>query len=312
MSYAARTMTDMEDDYLRQAAIVMASLELLPAQPSDLTHILRDPDQFRTLLDPILLDPSKGSSDFELVRYLRDSLDPSRIEYWHKQIDILASDDVARPILPVDVSGDPVYPVRLAECWDAPPILFATAAMDRKAPSVAIIGSRAASTDVVRDAHGLAADLAATGTTIVSGLALGVDAAAHEGALAADGITVAVLGTGITRIYPEQNADLAHRIRRSGSLVSQFAPYAPRTRTSFLRRNHVIAGLSDVSIIMSGESRSGSRHEIQQAIGYGRPVLMWSPALEREDWARKLADDGEAFFVASTEEVRSTLDGIDR
>lgn len=305
-------MTDMEDDYLRQAAIVMASLELLPAQPSDLTHILRDPDQFRALLDPSLLNPSKGSSDSDLVRYLRDSLDYSRIEYWHKQIDILASDDVARPILSADIPGAPVYPARLTECWDAPPILFATAALDRKTSSVAIIGSRSASTDVIRDTHDLAADLAATGTTIVSGLALGVDAAAHEGALATDGITVAVMGTGITRIYPEQNAELAHRIRRNGVLVSQFAPYAPRTRTSFLRRNHVIAGLSDVSIIMSGESRSGSRHEIQQAIGYGRPVLMWSPALEGQDWARKLADDGEAVFVTSAADIRRTLDGINQ
>ncbi|MGV9948809.1 DNA-processing protein DprA [Rhodococcus aetherivorans] len=302
----------MEDDYLRQAAIVMASLELLPAQPSDLTHILRNPDQFQTLLDPSRLDPSTGSSDSELVRYLCDSLDHTRIEYWHKQIDILASDEVARPILSADIPGGPVYPGRLAECWDAPPILFATAAMDRETSSVAIIGSRAARTDVVSDAHDLAADLAASGTTIVSGLALGVDAAAHEGALAADGITVAVMGTGITRIYPEQNTELAHRIRRNGVLVSQFPPYAPRTRTSFLRRNHVIAGLSDVSIIMSGESRSGSRHEIQQAIGYGRPVLMWSPALEHQEWARKLADSGEAIFVASTEEVRRTLDGLDQ
>lgn len=305
-------MTVMEDDNLRQAAIVVASLELLPAQPSDLTYILRDPAQFRALLDPSLLDPSNRSSDSELVRYLHDSLDHARIEYWHKQIDILARDGVARPLLSSDTCDAPGYPARLAECWDAPPILFATAALDRESSSVAIIGSRSAGTEVIRDTHELAADLAATGTTIVSGLALGVDAAAHEGALAADGATVAVMGTGITRIYPEQNIDLAHRIRKNGVLVSQFAPYAPRTRTSFLRRNHVIAGLSDISIIMSGESRSGSRHEIEQAIGYGRPVLMWSPALEHQDWAQKLADGGKASFITSAEEVRRTLDGIDQ
>lgn len=306
MSDTPRRVTVMEHDYVWQAATVMASLELLPAQPSDLTNILRDPDQFHTLLD---LDAK--SSEAELVGYLRNGLDKYRIEHWHKIIDELSRSNVADPILSADIPGAPVYPARLAECWDAPPILFSTAALDRRAPAVAIIGSRSASTDVVRDTHDLAADLAATGITIVSGLALGVDAAAHEGALAVDGLTFAVLGTGITRIYPEQNTDLAHRIRRTGALVSQFAPYAPRTRTSFLHRNHVIAGLSDVSIIMSGESRSGSRHEIQQAIGYGRPVLMWSPALEHQEWARKLADNGEATFIDSAKEVQCTLDRND-
>lgn len=305
VSDAPRTVTVMEHDYVWKAATVMASLELLPAQPSDLTNILRDPDQFHTLLDP-----NSESSEAGLVEYLRTGLDQSRIEYWHKVINALSLDNSAHPILPADIPGALAYPARLSECWDAPPILFSTAALDRRTPAVAIIGSRSASADVVHATHDLAADLAATGITIVSGLALGVDAAAHEGALAVEGITFAVLGTGITRIYPEQNTDLARRIRRTGVLVSQFAPFAPRTRTSFLLRNHVIAGLSDISIIMSGESRSGSRHEIQQAIGYGRPVLMWAPALEHQKWARKLADNGEATFIASAKEVQCTLDRI--
>jgi len=299
-------MTTVNDDYLWQAAIVMASLELLPAQPSDLTHILRDPVQCQALLDPGMDSP--GS---ELVQYLRESLVQSRIAYWHKQVENLLRQDVARPILAADLPGTAVYPPRLAECWDAPPILFASAEMVGNSPSAAIIGSRAASPDIVRDTHDLATILAISGTTIVSGLALGVDTAAHEGALAVGGITVAVMGTGITRIYPEQNTELAYRIRKNGVLLSQFAPYAPRARTSFLRRNHVIAGLSDVSIIMSGQSRSGSRHEIERAVGYGRPVLMWSHALEHQDWARKLADAGKATFVASAEDVQRAIDWID-
>jgi DNA processing protein len=293
----------MEQDYMRQVAIVMASLELLPAQPSDLTGILRDPDQFHALIDS-----NADSCDSELVGYLRENLDPGRIEYWHKRIDQLVAAGIAIPILAANVTDAPVYPERLARCWDAPPVLFSTAPIHNVGRSVAIIGSRVGAEDVLADTRALAADLAATAITIVSGLAVGVDAAAHEGALAAGGRTIAVFGTGITRVFPEQNTDLAERVRRTGALVSQFAPYAPRTRTSFLRRNHVIAGLSDISIIMAGQSRSGSRHEIEQAMGYGRTVMMWQPALAEENWARRLADNGEATFFKNADDVRRAMD----
>ncbi|MDO3636040.1 DNA-processing protein DprA [Mycolicibacterium arseniciresistens] len=296
----------MEQEYVRQVAVVMASLELLPAQPSDLTGVLRDPDQFHALVDT--------NADFyesELVGYLRENLDQARVENWHKQIDRLIAAEIAVPILAADVPNAPVYPERLARCWDAPPVLFSTASVEIEGPSVAIIGSRAGTAEVIADTHALAADLAATGVTVISGLAAGVDTAAHEGALAANGRTIAVFGTGITRIFPEQNADLADRIRQTGALVSQFAPYAPRTRTSFLRRNHVIAGLSDVSIIMAGQARSGSRHEIEQAMGYGRSVMMWEPALSDQKWARRLADNGEATFFSDAHDVRHMLDRHD-
>ena len=309
MSQYPRKVARMEQEYVRQVAIVMAALELLPAQPSDLTGILRDPDQFHALVDL-----HSQSHESELVGYLRANLDPARIDHWHKQVDRLILEEVAFPILAADLPDAPTYPSRLAECWDAPPLLFASAPLDDSGEraSIAIIGSRAADNEILTETRQLAADLAAS-ATIVSGLALGVDAAAHEGTLDVGGRTVAVLGTGITRIYPEQNLDLAQRIRATGAVVSQFVPSAPRTRTSFLRRNAVIAGLSDISIIMAGEYRSGSRNEIRHAMDYGRAVLMWAPGLEREQWAQKLADAGEAAFITDVDDVhraigRSTTD----
>jgi DNA processing protein len=306
MSDTPRKVTNMDQDYVRQVAIVMAALELLPAQPSDLTGILRDPDQFHALIDV-----NAESYESALVGYLRGNLDQARIEHWHKQIDRLIVNEVAWPVLAANLPGAPVYPARLARCWDAPPVLFTTASIENSGPSVAIIGSRAASAEVLADTRRIAADLAAPAVTVVSGLALGVDAAAHEGALDVGGRTVAVLGTGITRVFPEQNADLARRIRQTGAVVSQFAPYAPRTRTSFLQRNHVIAGLSDISIIMAGEYRSGSRHEIRQAMEYGRAVLMWEPALGGQSWAQRLAHTGEAVFINHADDVRLALKRID-
>lgn len=303
MSDPPRSVARMEQEYVRQVAIVMAALELLPAQPSDLTGILRDPDQFHALIDP-----DAQSYESELVGYLRNSLDQARIEHWHKQVDRIIATEVALPILAADLPRAPVYPKRLGECWDAPPLLFSSALLDESTEraSIAIIGSRAATDEILSQTRELAADLA-TSATIVSGLALGVDAAAHEGALDVGGRTVAVLGTGITRVYPEQNANLAQRIRETGAVISQFAPFAPRTRTSFLRRNAVIAGLSDISVIMAGEYRSGSRNEIRHAMDYGRTVLMWAPSLERQQWARKLADSGEAAFVTNADDVRLAM-----
>lgn len=293
----------MEQEYVWHVAIVMAALELLPAQPSDLTGILRDPDQFHALIDP-----DAQSYESELVGYLRSNLDPARIEHWHKQVDQLILGGVAFPILAADLPNGPTYPARLAECWDAPPLLFSSELLNesRVRPSIAIIGSRAADDEVLMQTRRLAADLAVS-ATIVSGLALGVDTAAHEGALDVGGRTVAVLGTGITRIYPEQNIGLAQRVRGAGAVISQFAPFAPRTRTSFLRRNAVIAGMSDVSIIMAGEARSGSRNEIRHAMDYGRTVLMWAPGLDGQPWARKLADSGQAAFISHADDVRRAM-----
>jgi DNA processing protein len=288
----------MEEEYATIVGTVMAAGELLPAQPSDLTAVLRDPEQLVELLRPVWEAPRSS----ELVCYLREHIDPGRIDWWHKTIDQLMQRNVARPIL----AGGPDYPARLARCWDAPPVLFATAPIPA-GPAVAIVGSRDTTPEVLTITRELAATVAAAGVVVVSGLAAGVDGAAHRGALDADGQTVAVMGTGITHVYPQQNAGLAEEIRRRGVLLSQFAPDAPRTKTTFLRRNHVIAGLSDVSVVMAGQHRSGSRHEVEQAIAYGRPVLMWAPTLAGEQWAQQLAANGSAAFVSSDEEVLTVL-----
>ncbi|CAB4887384.1 unannotated protein [freshwater metagenome] len=293
----------MQDDYMRRAAVVMSALELVPAHPSDLTHILRDSGQLE------LIGPA-ATRDSDLVRYLRDELEAPRVEHWLNEIRSLCSAGSFRVVLASSAPERHRYPPRLLKCWDAPPLLFASANDIPVQRSVAIIGSREVGHDIIEHTRNLASGLAMQDVTIVSGLARGVDAAAHEGALDAGGFTVAVLGTGITRVYPAENIGLAERIRVAGLLLSQFAPRAPRTRTSFLQRNHVIAGLSDVSIIMAGEARSGSRHEVRQAIGYGRPVFMWASALAHQRWARDLVNSGVASFFDDSEEIRSTLEGL--
>jgi DNA processing protein len=240
-------------------------------------------------------------------------LDQGRVEHWAKTIDRGVRDERYRCY----VVGDDDYPARLNSAWDAPPIIFSnpyprTAAAsssrdEATTPALAIIGGRETTADVLVATRAVALRVAEQGVDVVSGLAAGVDTAAHLAALEADGATTAVLGTGIERVFPEANAELARTIAQHGTVLSQFVPHAPRTGTTFLRRNSVIAAISDASLIMDGRARSGSRHEIEQAIRYGRRVLMWRPALGSADWALRLESNGFARFVGSPEEVLGVL-----
>lgn len=322
-------------DEMRTAGVILAALELAPAEPSDVTAILLSATDRRVLLGC----DDDGPSDVEdlsdrprstvrevtpLARYLNDHIDQGRVEHWTKVVDRGVSEGRYRP-LPVT---DPGYPRRLREVWDAPPLLFCSirahgpqtdeATTDWRScsspgeavgtgPSLAIVGSRETSNQVVESTEGVASDLSASGVAIVSGLAAGVDAAAHRGALATRGYTVAVMGTGIDLVFPESNRDLAAAIRRVGTLVSQFAPPVPRTRTSFLLRNHVIAALSDASLIMDGDERSGSRYEVDQALNYGRPVFAWAPSLGHRRWVLDLVQTGGVRLVESAGEIRQHL-----
>lgn len=278
--------------------IVLAAQEQLPAEPSDLTALLLDPASRAALLN---VDP-RGLQD-PLLNYLCDHLDGDRIAYWRRATKRLIDDGVA-PL----VAGSAGYPSYQAGYWNPPPMFFARGQLPQLDPSsVAIIGSRHTEGRTLKETRALAADIGANGIVVVSGLAAGVDTSAHQGALDVDGVTVAVLGTGIDNVYPLQNEMLAHEIAVRGAVISQFVPDAPRTPTSFLRRNNVIAGLSTISLVMAADERSGSRHEIEQAVSYGRPVLFWERTLRDQAWAVELVNMGYGVFVDSSASVIDIL-----
>ncbi len=231
--------------------------------------------------------------------YLCDELDHGRVEAWEKRLDRLVSDGEGLPVL----AGDADYTAPLAACWDRPPVLFVRGQLAAALPAVAVVGTRSGNQRTAQETRDLAAAAVRGGFSAVSGLAAGIDTATHEGALDAGWHTVAVLGTGIRRVFPEQNTALAGRVAATGALLSQFAPDAPRTGTTFLHRNRVIAGLAVASVVMDGAERSGSRHEAEQAVRYGRPVLLWAPTLAAQDWARCFVTNGAATFVDNVEQV---------
>jgi DNA processing protein len=279
---------------IRTAAVAFAALELVPGEPSDLSALLSDGMTRQALADRAAAHAGDG-----LLTYLCAELDHGRVESWVKRLDRLVADGEGVPVL----AGDADYPAALAQCWDQPPVLSVRGRLAADLPAVAVVGSRTADDRTAAATAELAGAAVRGGFSVVSGLAAGVDTAAHEGALDERGHTVAVFGTGICRVFPEQNRSLATRIAESGALLSQFAPDAPRTSTTFLRRNCVIAGLAAASVVMDGAERSGSRHQAEQAVRYGRPVLLWAPALAGQGWARRLVTDGAASFVEDADQA---------
>jgi len=170
--------------------------------------------------------------------------------------------------------NDDDYPCQLAEAGAAPPLLFARGQRALLAtPMLAIVGSRNATPQGEDNARTFAKRLAAQGYTIVSGLAGGIDAAAHEGALAAGGHTIAVIGTGIDRVYPASNRKLAHQIAEQGLILSEFALGLGPLAQHFPRRNRIISGLSRGCLVVEATLQSGSLITARLALEAGREVM---------------------------------------
>ena len=169
---------------------------------------------------------------------------------------------------------DSFYPASLAEIPDPPLLLYVAGRIEMLArPLVAVVGSRNASAQGKLDAASFAAALSGAGLCVVSGLALGIDTAAHEGALRGPGATIAVVGTGLDRVYPARNRALAHRIVEHGCIVSEYALGTPPLAANFPRRNRVISGLAAGVLVIEAAAQSGSLITAQMAAEQGREVF---------------------------------------
>ena len=169
---------------------------------------------------------------------------------------------------------DPRYPPALAEIPDPPLLLYVSGRVELLAqPLIAVVGSRNASVQGRVDAESFAAALSGAGLCVVSGLALGIDTAAHEGALRGAGSTIAVVGTGLDRVYPARNRALAHRIAVQGCIVSEYPLGMPPLAANFPRRNRIISGLAAGVLVIEAAAQSGSLITAQLAAEQGREVF---------------------------------------
>lgn len=203
---------------------------------------------------------------------------------------------------------DPDFPPQLLAIHQRPPFVTWIGTQSSKdSRGVAIVGTRSASAEGIRCARQLASEMADRGVTVVSGLAAGIDTAAHLGSLEAGGRTVAVIGTGLRRSYPRQNADLQVRIANSGMVLSQFLPDASPTKFSFPMRNAIMSGFASATIVIEADWKSGARMQARLALEHGRPVFLMEQ-LRQHDWAREYGDRPGAYFVSSVDEIVALLD----
>lgn len=204
---------------------------------------------------------------------------------------------------------DEGYPANLREVHDRPPLVFiagAITAADRR--SIAIIGARRASPEGVRLAAELATEFVRSDYTVVSGLAAGIDTAAHKAALAEGGRTVAVIGTGVLhQSYPPGNAELQRDIAARCAVISQFWPHSPPTQKTFPMRNAVMSGLSRGSVVIEASERSGARVQARLALAHGRPVFLLERLLAHE-WARRCAALEGVHIVTCAQDVMAAVE----
>jgi DNA processing protein len=266
-----------------------ALVALLRAQPIPANHIA-------TIAEEL-------GSAVELIRQLRSG--EWRSPASQREIDVLddallgRSQADARAWLDagydVRTVFDENYPTNLRAIFNRPPFVFLRGEWleEEDSVAVAIVGTRQASAEGLRRAARLAGGIASRGITVISGLAAGIDSAAHGAALKAGGRTTAVLGTGINRIYPAAHSDLADAIvNTAGALVSQFLPDQPPTKWTFPKRNVVMSGLSFATIVIEASWTSGARVQATEALRHGRTVYLLRSLVESHEWARKYVEEG--------------------
>jgi len=257
-----------------------------------------------------------GESPADALRRICDahwSDRPEETATLRSQAEVALRRGAAHRLTPIAWS-DAAYPIALTTIPDPPAVLWTrgqTAALN--APAVAIVGSRAASPYALEVAERLAHDLARAGLVVVSGLARGVDSAAHRGTLAAEGRTIAVLGSGADVIYPPEHAPLVREIESAGAVVSELAPGTPPLAWCFPLRNRIISGLSRAVVVIEANLKSGSLITARAALEQGRDVLAvpGNVLSGRNRGNHALLRDG-AKIVESADDILEELGMLDR
>lgn len=204
---------------------------------------------------------------------------------------------------------DDDYPLYLRLVHQRPPFLFMRGDLMEGDLRVAVVGTRRPTPEGVGHARAIAGGLAERGITVVSGLAAGIDTAAHGSALAVGGRTVAVVGTGLRRSYPTQNARLQQEIAERGLLLSQFWPDAPPSKTSFPMRNAVMSGYSLATVVVEAAYRSGARMQARLALEHGRRVFLMRSLMIHE-WAREYATRPNTTVIDGPADVVRELNSL--
>ncbi len=215
-------------------------------------------------------------------------------------------DQHVRPLTVLDAD----YPENLRTVHDRPPLIFLAGTLRRShARSVAVVGARRASPEGITTARAIANHLVEAGFAVVSGLAAGIDTAAHTATLAAGGQTVAVVGTGLSHAYPPENQPLQERIAQHHAVISQFWPETAPNPRSFPARNATMSGFALATVVVEATHRSGARGQAHRALAHGRPVFLL-PALTKQPWASELAERPGVYVATSPKVITETVERL--
>ena len=203
---------------------------------------------------------------------------------------------------------DEEYPQNLKTVFDRPPFLYLKGSVPSHPRCVAVVGSRDASEEGLEYSKRLSRHLSQHGYCVVSGLAAGVDKAAHVSALDAEGDTVAVIGTGIDGYYPKENRELQDRISAKGAVLTQFFPGTPVQRHNFPMRNLVMSGIALATVVVEANEKSGTRSQARGALKHGRKVFFTKFALKKASWAREMLGQPGVFVIEKPSDLYGPLD----
>lgn len=238
-----------------------------------------------------------ATESLALLKTARDELPDHRV--WVERM----LDDIAAHGVRLTTVLDDDYPANLRLIFNLPPFLtYRGVLRPDDARSVAVVGTREPSVKGLDRAQRLAAQLAEAGVTVLSGLARGIDTAAQLATLEAGGRTISVMGTGINMIYPPENGDLAEQIARTGALVSQFWPDTPPRTDTFPRRNIVMSGMGQGTVVIEASATSGAKMQARYALEHGKRVFLLSSLVQDRPWARKYLERG-AIEVADVDDI---------
>jgi len=253
------------------------------------------------------IDARESALDFWHTLFPPDLLDTEPAELAEARRDINAWRDAGLGFL---TFLDADYPAQLRAVHDLPPVLFHRGTLVTDDVAVSVVGSRNASERGLSIARTVAAGLVDRNISVVSGLARGIDTAAHTAALEARGRAVAVIGTGISRYYPAENRRLQDRVAAEGLLLSQFWPDAPPGKHTFPMRNSVMSGYGRATIVVEAGEHSGARIQARRAVAHGRPVILTDLVVKANNWAKAMIGQPGVHVADSTAQVMRLVEVI--
>lgn len=206
---------------------------------------------------------------------------------------------------------DRAYPENLRTVHDRPPLIFVAGTLrPEDARAIAVIGTRQPTHSGIAQATELARHLTDRGYTVTSGLASGIDTAAHTATLRAAGRTTAVIGTGLAHAYPAANAPLQRAIASTAAVVSQFWPDTPPARRNFPMRNAVMSGLTLATVVVEALHRSGARIQARVALAHGRPVFLARRLVNDQPWAKEFATRPNTHVFEDPAQITETIERL--